>query len=77
MVDPFSLAISRQVLTKSSSGNNSFGAQHAKLIPNLAHTTIKELPTLFLASPQKTNFFPLTSPQHSSSVIISANICVG
>ena len=57
-----------------SQGYIGYHLQQAKCIPSFAETTINELPTLFLASPQKTNFLPLISPNSSKIVITSANI---
>ena len=66
--------MSLQVSTNDCSGNSSFGAQQVKFIPSLEQITIKELATLFLASPQKHRVFPFIFPKCSSAVIISASI---
>ena len=47
------------------------------MIPILAQTTIRELETLFLASPMKVKFRPFRYPNFSSIVIRSAIIWVG
>ena len=46
-------------------GTKNADAIYTKCIPNLAQTTIKEFPTLFLPSPQKTNFLPFRLPNSS------------
>ena len=77
MVLPCSAAIFLHSATRLSSGHSSLGPQAVKFMPSLAEMTIRELATLFRASPMKVKFLPFTSPSFSSMVSTSASICVG
>ena len=65
IVAPDSSAKPLQVSTKSADGNSSFGEQQVKFTPSFEQITIRELATLFLASPKNTSFKPFNLPKFS------------